>query len=362
VSVPPVAPRDDLRALEGYHSPQLEVRVRLNTNESPFPPPPAFVDAWIDALRQAPLNRYPDRAATDLRAALAKQLGQPVERLFCANGSNEVLQTILLTYAGAGRAALLFEPTYALHTHIARITATSVVVAERAADFTVDVGTAVGLVTEHRPSVVFLCSPNNPTGTVESRETVEVLLDAASGLVVVDEAYGEFADWSAMDLVADDRPLVVVRTYSKVWSMAALRLGFCAAPPWLVEELEKVVLPYHLAVPTQLAGVLALRYGAEMDERVAALVAERGRLVRGLTAVGGVEVFPSGANFLLLRVHGDGRAVWEGLVDRGVLVRDFSRWPRLDECLRVTVGTPDENDAFLAALREVLKEVEEVDS
>jgi histidinol-phosphate aminotransferase len=158
-------------------------------------------------------------------------------------------------------------------------------------------------------------------------------------------------------VIADDRPLVVVRTYSKVWSMAALRLGFCVAPPWVVDELEKVVLPYHLASPTQLAGVLALEYGTEMDERVGTLVRERERLRAELAAVDGVTALPSGANFVLVRVHGDGRALWQRLVDRGVLVRDFTRWPRLHDCLRVTVGTPEENDAFLAALRAALQEV-----
>ena len=352
-----LSPRGDLQNLEGYHSPQFDVPVRLNTNESPYAPPPEFVEAWLDALRAAPLNRYPDRGARELRAALAAQLGQPIERLFCANGSNEVLQTLLLTFGGAGRAAAVFEPTYALHSHIARITGTSVVAGERTADFAVDSAAARALVADHRPAVVFLCSPNNPTGTVETAGTVEALVDASSALVVVDEAYGEFADHSAVDLVADDRPLIVSRTYSKVWSMAALRLGFCVAPPWVVEELEKVVLPYHLAVPTQLAGVLALRYGSEMDERVALLVRERERVRADLHTVDGVTVFPSGANFVLLRVHGDGHALWQRLVDRGVLVRDFSRWPRLDECLRVTVGTPEENDAFLAALREAVEEV-----
>lgn len=352
-----LAPRDDLRALEGYHSPQLDVPVRLNTNESPYPPPGTFVDAWLEALRAAPLNRYPDRGAAALRGALAEQVGQPVSRLFCANGSNEVLQTVLLTYGGAGRAAAVFEPTYALHSHIARISGTSVVVGERAVDFTVDLAAARTFLAEHRPELVFLCSPNNPTGTVESIETVEALLDATDGLLIVDEAYGEFADRSALELVADDRPLVVVRTYSKVWSMAALRLGFCVAPPWVVEELEKVVLPYHLAVPTQLAGVLALRYGAEMDERVMLLVRERERVRAELAAVDGVTAFPSGANFVLLRVHGDARALWQRLVDRGVLVRDFSAWPRLADCLRVTIGTPEENDRFLAALREAVAEV-----
>jgi histidinol-phosphate aminotransferase len=352
-----LSPREDLRALEGYHSPQLDVPVRLNTNESPYAPPKEFVDAWVDALRDTPLNRYPDRDARDLRSALGDQLHQPVERLFCANGSNEVLQTVLLTFGGAGRTAAVFEPTYALHSHIARITGTAVVIGERTADFTVDASAARELLAEHRPALVFLCSPNNPTGTVEREATVEALLEAIDGLVVVDEAYGEFADRSAIRLVADDRPLIVARTYSKVWSMAALRLGFCVAPPWVVEELEKVVLPYHLAVPTQLAGVLALRYGSEMDERVALLVRERERLEAELHEIDGVTVYPSGANFVLLRVHDGGHALWQRLVERGVLVRDFSSWPRLAECLRVTVGTPEENDTFLAALREAVEEV-----
>ncbi|MBA2326645.1 MAG: histidinol-phosphate transaminase [Actinobacteria bacterium] len=353
----PVQPRDGLRELTGYHSPQLDVAVRLNTNESPYPPPPGFVSAWLDALGGVPLNRYPDRAARDLRTALARHLGQPVERLFCANGSNEVLQTLLLTYGGAGRRAAVFEPTYALHSHIARITGTEVVVGERREDFTIDPSAAAQLVEDAQPSVVFACSPNNPTGTVEPSATIEALLGATAGLVVVDEAYGEFAGDTAMSLVGDDGRLVVARTYSKVWSMAALRLGFCVAPPAVVEELEKVVLPYHLAVPTQLAGLLALRFGGEMEARVELLVRERGRLVEALGAFESLTVYPSGANFVLVRVAGDAHGLWERLVERGVLVRDFSSWPRLEGCLRVTVGTSDENDAFVAALRGALQEV-----
>ncbi len=352
-----VAPRDDLRELAGYHSPQLDVAIRLNTNESPYPPPPGFVAAWLDALGRVPLNRYPDREARELRVALADHLGQPADRLFCANGSNEVLQTLLLAYGGAGRRAAVLEPTYALHSHIARITGTEVVVGERRVDFTIDPDAASALVAAARPAVVLVCSPNNPTGTVEPPATITRLLDASDGLVVVDEAYGEFADRSAMELVGDDRPLVVVRTYSKVWSMAALRLGFCVAPAWLVDELEKVVLPYHLAVPTQLAGVLALRFGAEMDARVELLVRERERLVRALQGTEGLTVYPSGANFVLVRVANDGHALWERLVAHGVLVRDFSRWPRLEGCLRVTVGTEHENDVFVAALHDALEEV-----
>ncbi|MGH9051123.1 MAG: histidinol-phosphate transaminase [Acidimicrobiia bacterium] len=353
----PVQPREGLRELTGYHSPQLDVAVRLNTNESPYPPPPAFVDAWLAALRAAPLNRYPDRSARALRSALADRLGQPVGRVFCANGSNEVLQTVLLTYGGPGRRVVTFEPTYALHSHIARITGTEVVAGERRADFGLDPDTAADVVKSARPAVVFACSPNNPTGTVEPAATIEALLAATEGIVVVDEAYGEFAERSAMELVRDDGRLAVVRTYSKVWSMAALRLGFCVAPPWLVAELEKVVLPYHLSVPTQLAGTLALGFESEMEARVDLLVRERTRLVRALATIDAVTPYPSGANFVLVRVAGDAHAVWERLVARGVLVRDFTAWPLLEGCLRVTVGTSEENDAFLAALRGAVEEV-----
>lgn len=358
-----VAPRDDLRVLEGYHSPQLDVSVRLNTNESPYPPPAAFVDRWLAELRTTPLNRYPDRSARDLRAALGRQLGQPPERLFCANGSNEVLQTLLLGYGGPGRRAAMFEPTYALHAHIARITGTEVVVGERREDFSIDVDAACALVAGQRPTIVFVCSPNNPTGTVEDAGTIEALLDATDGLVVVDEAYGEFARHSALDLSDDERALVVTRTYSKVWSLAALRLGFCVAPPWVVDELDKVVLPYHLDVSTQLAGITALRFRAEMEARVAFLVEDRERLFTALDDLDGVTVFPSGANFLLFRIDrtgsgddGNGHAVWKALVERGILVRDFSRWPGVEDCLRVTVGTARENTAFLSALTDVLRE------
>lgn len=355
-----VQPRDDLRALEGYHSPQVDVDVRLNTNESPYAPPAEFVERYVAALGEVGWHRYPDRGAHELRTTLGAFLGQPPERLLCANGSNEVLQTLLLTYGGSGRRALMFEPTYALHGQIARTTATEVVTGERAADYAIDVDAAAELMRGAEPSIVFVCSPNNPTGTVESRETVEQLLAIATetgSLLVVDEAYGEFAPWSAIELVSEDQPLVVVRTYSKVWSLAAVRLGFAVAPEWVIAELEKVLLPYTLSVPTQVAGTVALEFRAQMEQRVAALVEERGRLFVALSEMPGLEVVPSGANFLLVRVAGDAHDLWQRLLARGVLVRDFSSWPRVEGCLRITVGTPAENEAFLGAIGDVLPEV-----
>lgn len=351
-----VAPRDDLALMDGYHSPQLDVAVRLNTNESPFPPPEAWVDELAGALGDVAWNRYPDREAAALRRALAEHHGTTADRIFAANGSNEVLQSILLAYGGPGRTAVTFEPTYAMHSQIAKVTGTAVVQAERADDFTLDLD-EVDRVLATGPDVVFLCSPDNPTGNVTPPERVLDVVErsiAAGALVVVDEAYGQFAASTALDLVDDDRPLLVTRTFSKTWAMAAGRLGYGVAPAWVVAELEKVVLPYHLDAVTQLAGRLALGHADAMNARVEQIVAERERLVQALADLP-VHQWPTGANFILFRPEGRrGDDVWQALVDRDVLVRNCASWPRLGDCLRVTVGTPEENDRFLTALKEVL--------
>jgi len=346
--------RDDVRALEGYHSPQVDVAVRLNTNESPLPPPDAWRDAFAAELSRVEWHRYPDRGAVSLREAIAAHHGVEPGMVFAANGSNEVLQTILLTYAGSGRTVATFEPTYQMHAQIARVVGSTVVEGERSADFTLDPGEMRRVVESHDPHVTFLTSPNNPTGLVEPAERITDLLDLSTGLVVADEAYAQFADWSAMSLVDESAPLVVTRTFSKTWSMAGVRLGYAIGPSWFVAELEKVVLPYHLDAAKQIAGRLALRFVDEMDERVRSIVAERERVSAAMSSMS-VAVTPSGANFVLFRpTDVPGREVWHGLLDRGVLVRDCSGWPRLADCLRVTVGTADENDAFLNALREVV--------
>ncbi len=348
--------RDDLRALSGYHSAQVDVRVRLNTNESPEPPPAAFRDAVAAEVSRVDWHRYPDRQATELRAAIADLHGVEPDQVFAANGSNEVLQTVLLAYAGPGRTVVTFKPTYQMHAQIARVTGATVVEGERADDFALDPSEVERVLVAAQPAVVFLTSPNNPTGLVEPADRVRQLLDLAPGLVVVDEAYAQFADWSAVDLVSDDRPLVVTRTFSKTWSMAGARLGYLIGPTWLVAELEKVVLPYHLDAVKQIAGRIALRFTDEMNARVKQIVAERERITEELSALP-VDVVPSGANFVLFRPRAaDGRAVWQGLVDRSVLVRDCSSWPRLENCLRVTVGTAAENTEFLTALGDILAE------
>ncbi len=349
--------RDDLRVLDGYHSPQLDVDVRLNTNESPEPPPSGFGAALAERLAGLEWHRYPDRGARELRERLAEHHGVSPGMVFAANGSNEVIQSVLLAFGGPGRRAAVFEPTYAMHGQIARVTGTEVVEGERTADFELDLGAAAALIAEASPAVTFLCSPNNPTGVVDPAGTVAGVLDLVGpdgGLVLVDEAYGQFTPHSAVDRVGDGSALAVTRTYSKTWAMAAARLGYLVGPEWLVSELEKVALPYHLSATTQAAGIVALDFVDEMEARVARLVEQRGRLVERLAALD-VDIWPSGANFVLFRPRPlDGDEVWRALVDRSILVRNCSSWPRLAGCLRVTVGTPAENDAFLEALEEIL--------
>ena len=335
----------------------MDVEVRLNTNESPLPPPAEFDDALAKATRAIGWNRYPDRGAGRLRAALAERYGVGVDQVFAANGSNEVIQSLLLAYGGSGRSVAVFEPTYAMYAQIARSTGTRVVRGRREPDFALDPTTVIDLLDAERPNLVVLCSPNNPTGTLESGNLVSEVVEAAGsygGLVVVDEAYGQFAPHSAVDLLDDDRNLVVSRTFSKTWAMAGARIGYLLAPSWCVAELEKVALPYHLDAFKQVAGELALAHGPAMDQRISVLVSERERMATALEALP-VTAWPSAANFILFRPEArPGREGWQDLVDRSVLVRDFTTMEGVEGCLRVTIGTGDENDRFLKALREAL--------
>ncbi len=280
-AVPPVRP--DLQLTEGYHSPQVDAEVRLNTNESPFAPPDAWREELLAALAEVSFHRYPDRPATELRRAVADLHEVSPDEVFCANGSNEVLQSLLLAFGGPGRRALVFEPTYALHSHIARIAGTEVVEGARDDEFLIDPVYAVELLATERPDVTFLCSPNNPTGRAEPPETVAAVSRAAPGLVIVDEAYGQFSPWSALALRGPgQRGLVVTRTFSKTWAMAGARLGYLVADPAVVAACESVVLPYHLSAQTQAAGLIALRHVPEMEARVARISEERGRVAAAL--------------------------------------------------------------------------------
>ncbi|MDX6286793.1 MAG: histidinol-phosphate aminotransferase [Frankiales bacterium] len=344
--------RDDLRELTPYGAPQLDVAVRLNTNENPWPPPPALVQDLVATVAEVgtELNRYPDREAVALRQDLAAYLGHDltVDNVWAANGSNEVIQQLLQAFGGPGRSALGFEPSYTMHQLISVVTATGWVNAWREDDFTVDTEQAVAAVREREPAVVFLTSPNNPTGTALPLVTIEAVLGAAPGMVVVDEAYAEFArpgTRSALTLLPSHPRLVVTRTMSKAFAMAGTRLGYLAASPEVVDALRLVRLPYHLSSLTQAAARVGLRHVDALLGTVKAVMEQRDRLVSELRSRG-FSVVDSDANFVLFGGLADAGKVWQGLLDQGVLVRDVG----LPGWLRVTAGLPYEVGAFLAAL------------
>ena len=354
---------EDLRGRTPYGAPQLDVAVRLNTNENPYPPPPGLVADVTAAVRQAAgdLHRYPDRDAvalrTDLAGYLARRTGVPLTtaNLWAANGSNEIIQQLLQAFGGPGRTALGFTPSYSMHPIISAGTRTRWVPAPRRADFSLDPAGAVAAIEEHRPDVLFVTSPNNPTGQSIPLADLAKVITAAPGIVVVDEAYGEFsARPSAIGLLEQfaDR-LVICRTMSKAFAFAGGRLGYLAAAPAVVDALLLVRLPYHLSALTQAAARAALRHSSATLGSVAVLVAERQRVAMALRDLG-AQVVPSDANFILFGRFADAPAAWRRYLDRGVLIREVG----IPGHLRVTIGTPAENDAFLAASAAVLAQEE----
>jgi len=353
-SPPPV--RDDLTDLHPYGAPQIDVPIRLNTNENPYPPSPRLQRAIADAVARAAatLNRYPDRDAVELRKDLADYLGHGLTagHVWAANGSNEIIQQLLQAFGGPGRRALGFEPSYSMHPLITRVTCTEWVAADRDEDFGLDSGRAARAVADARPSVVFLTSPNNPTGTSAPLSVITAICDEAPGLVVVDEAYAEFAregSPSALGLLPRYPHLVVCRTMSKAFAMAGTRLGYLAGAPEVIEKLLLVRLPYHLSAVTQAVARAALAHAGEPLATVATLRAERDALV-GWLRQRGLAVADSDANFVLFGEFADRHLLWQALVDRGVLIREVGppNW------LRVSVGTPEEMAAFRTALDAVM--------
>lgn len=344
--------RDDLRGRSPYGAPQLDVPVVLNTNENPHPPSPRLAKALADAVADtaAGLNRYPDRDAVLLRRKLAAYLGHglTVDQIWAANGSNEVLQQILQAFGGAGRVAMGFEPSYSMHPILSRGTGTAWVPVPRGDDFRIDVEAALSAIAEHQPSVVFLTSPNNPTGTaLDLADTVRILR-AAPGVVVVDEAYAEFrreGTPSALSLLSEHPRLIVSRTMSKAFALAGARVGYLAAHPAVVEALQLVRLPYHLSAVTQTVALTALDHADELLGAVADLRTERDALVAWLREHG-FSVADSDANFVLFGEFADRAGVWRAMLDQQVLIRETGP----EGWLRVTVGTSAEMEAFRQAL------------
>ncbi|MDX6395043.1 MAG: histidinol-phosphate aminotransferase [Streptosporangiaceae bacterium] len=351
--------RPDLAGMTAYGAPQLDVPVQLNTNENPYPPSAALVRAITDAVAEVAgtLNRYPDRDAVALREDLAGYLGHglAVGNVWAANGSNEIIQELLQAFGGPGAVALGFEPSYSMHPLIALATCTPWVQGARDTDFGLDADRAVAVIRAEQPAVTFLTSPNNPTGASLPIEVIDAVCAAAPGMVVVDEAYAEFArdgTPSALSLLAKHPRLVVTRTMSKAFALAGARVGYLAADPAVLSALLLVRLPYHLSAITQAVARAALAHRAEPLATVKTIRMQRNDLVIWLRSRG-LAVADSDANFVLFGKFADRHAVWQALLDRGVLIRETGPAP----WLRVSVGTPEEMTAFREALDEVLDEM-----
>ena len=352
--------RDDLRGQAPYGAPQLDVAVRLNTNENPFSPDAAVIGSITERVTEAArdLNRYPDRDAIELRQALGayvtQRSGVAIDHrcVWPANGSNEVLQQLLQAFGGPGRIALGFEPSYAMHRLISRGTCTEYRSAARGTRFALTPELVVDAIATHKPAIVFLCSPNNPTGTVVASDVVQAAYEATTGVVIVDEAYGEFSDdRSAVALVPSHERLVVVRTLSKALELAGARIGYAVAQQSVVDALQLVRLPYHLSAMTQAVGLAALEHTGTLLAWVDELKAQRDRMASALEELG-YDVYPSHGNFVFFGGIDDQDALWRALLGASVLVRDVG----IPGHLRVTAGTAQETDAFIEAMRTITKE------
>ena len=348
----PASPRPGLREVDPYVSPQLDVAACLNTNECPHPLPQGFFDELGEAVRNLPLHRYPDGQMTRLREDLAGTVDHTVEGTWVANGSNEILTELLLAYGGPGRRAVTFEPTYLLHSRLCWLTHTDHLSVPLPGDFVLD-DEAIDAAAQAHPDVVFVCSPNNPTGNAQPLEVVRALAERLpDALVVVDEAYVEFGGRSTLPLVSTHPNVAVVRTFSKAFALAGARVGYALVNPDVLGDLQRVRLPYHMSSLTQAAGIVALRHRPQAVAILEAVRTQRDRILTALRGVEGMTVYPSDANFVLFVPPGNAVALWRGLLDRGVLVRDMTSV--VPNSLRVTAGAEHEVDLFLKALDEEL--------
>lgn len=348
--------REDIRDLDAYHVPPADGLIKLDAMENPYVWPESLTDAWLETLRGVGLNRYPDPGAADLKARLGEVMGVPATMdIILGNGSDELIQMIALAMAGPDRVVLAPEPTFVMYRMIATFTGLRYVGVPLKDDFSLDLPTMLAAIEEHRPAVIYLAYPNNPTGNVFDRAAMQAIIEASPGLVVVDEAYSAFASDTFMpDLDRYDN-LVVMRTLSKL-GLAGLRLGLLAGDNTWLGEFDKVRLPYNINVLTQVSAEFALRHQSVFDAQTTQIRADREQVLARLGLLQGVRVFPSQANFVLFRVApGQADRIFAALKSAGVLIKNLDRQGGLlADCLRVTVGKPEENEAFLAALQKAL--------
>ncbi len=354
--------KPSVRALGAYTLKPYEPRIKLNQNESPYDVPQAIKDRIHAALAERPWNRYPPFVASNFIQAVAEATRWPGDGILVANGSNELIQSILAVTVGPGISVVIPEPTFTLYRLMTEVNGGTVVSVALADDLSLDVDAIVRAAVDTDAAVVVLCSPNNPTGAALTHDEIERIHDETDALILLDQAYVEFGGYDAIPMLQGRPRVVVLRTFSKAMSMAGLRAGYMLADPALTAEVNKAKLPYNINFFTECAAAEVLRARAELAPLVASISAERDRLLAEMRAIPGLRVYPSAANFILFRVEAPGIAhtdVFDRLLDgHGVLVRDVSKYPMLARCLRVNAGTPAENDAFLDGLRGIMMEVE----
>jgi len=348
--------RPEIRALSAYHVPNASGLIKLDAMENPYGWPPEMVNQWLQTLRQTELNRYPDPAARDLKDRIRTAMAVPEDaEILLGNGSDEIIQMVLLALAGPQHTVLSVEPGFVMYHMIATFAGMQYVGVPLHADFSLDQDAVLAAIADHQPAIVFLAYPNNPTGNLFSVAEIEAIIQATPGVVIVDEAYHAFADESFMPRVMEYDNLLVMRTVSKM-GLAGLRLGMLAGPAAWLAEFEKVRLPYNINVLTQASAEFALQHAEILRAQTEQIKQDRTWLDQALRHIEGLTVYPSRANFILFRVPvGQAGIIFDGLKERGVLVKNLDKaGGLLTDCLRVTVGTPAENEAFIAALKQLL--------
>lgn len=347
------APREAVNQLNAYDPGHYKVDINLSANENPYDLPADLKARITAAALDIPFNRYPDPLALDLRAAIARGYGLEAMNVAIGNGSDELLMALLLAYGGPGRTAVTFEPTFVMYAILSELTGTDCLKLARDEEFALpqetgaDAGSAAG-------DIIFVCSPNNPTGNLVAEEEVVRFLDSGA-LVVVDEAYGEFSGVSVVDLLGPYPNLVVLKTFSKAFSLAGLRVGYVLGAPEIITNILKVKLPYNVNALSQAAATLIIENKRRFEAAIDEIRAERQRLIEAVRRIDGLTPYPSAANFVLVKSATPAAALWRNFLERGILVRCFERTPGLKDCLRLTIGKPAENDAVIAALDEIYR-------
>jgi len=349
--------RPEIRALSAYHVPAANKLIKLDAMENPWSWSPELRTAWLESLHSVEINRYPDPGAQELQASMRVAMEVPATAgIMLGNGSDELIQMITQTVAMPGRVVMAPDPTFVMYRQIATVAGMDYAAVPLRADFSLDEAAMLAAVDEQQPAVIFLSYPNNPTGNLFDAAGLRNLLSRTAGLVVIDEAYAPFTDASFMAEIGNYDNLLVLRTVSKM-GLAGLRLGLLAGPPAWLEQINKTRLPYNISVVNQATGQFALAHWQVFATQARVIRAQRATLMSGLQALKPLTVFPSEANFILFRTPpGQATVIFEGLKAAGILIKNLDGSnPFLQDCLRVTVGLPEENAAFLIALHELLQ-------